>query len=68
MMPASAIIDSEDDDDDEPAGSVSRRVSSRGGREKKGAGLAAIDITTPLEEDEVMPEVKPYVVSWRGWW
>ncbi|CAM9768696.1 unnamed protein product [Ectocarpus sp. 4 AP-2014] len=63
MMPASAIIDSEDDDDvDEPAGSGSRgggqrRVSSRGGRES----LAAIDITTPLEEDEVMPEVKPYV-------
>ncbi|CBJ32812.1 Coatomer protein complex,delta sub-unit [Ectocarpus siliculosus] len=63
MMPASAIIDSEDDDDvDEPAGSGSRgggrrRISSRGGRES----LAAIDITTPLEEDEVMPEVKPYV-------
>lgn len=57
MMPASAVIDSEDD---EPAG-------GRGGATLGGpgtsSGLAAIDITTPLEEDEIMPEVKPYVVS-----
>ncbi len=52
----SAIIDSEDD---EPAG------VGGGGRGGGGnsSGLAAVDLTTPLEEDEVMPEPKPYVVS-----
>lgn len=57
MMPASAVIDSEDD---EPAGA---RVSGTlAGAAGTSSGLAAIDITTPLEEDEIMPEVKPYVV------
>ena len=57
MMPASAVIDSEDD---EPAGS--RGTGTLGGAGAS-SGLAAIDITTPLEENEIMPEVKPYVVS-----
>lgn len=57
MMPASAVIDSEDD---EPAGG---RGSATLGGAGTSSGLAAIDITTPLEEDEIMPEVKPYVVS-----
>lgn len=64
MMPASAIVDS--DDDDEPAGGPRRstRDRSRGGSVgATSSGLAAIDITTPLEEGEVMPEAKPYVVS-----
>lgn len=66
MMPASAIVDS---DDDEPAGGQRRstRGKTRGGSVgATSSGLAAIDITTPLEEDEVMPEAKPYVVSGRG--
>ncbi|CAN0186855.1 unnamed protein product [Scytosiphon promiscuus] len=71
MMPASAIIDSEDDEPVARRGSGSSSLrrrgvaggskSSGGGRGRSSSGLAAIDITTPLEEDEVMPEVKPYV-------
>lgn len=57
-MPASAVIDSEDD---EPAGGGGSGTLGGGGGTS--SGLAAIDITTPLEEDEIMPEVKPYVVS-----
>lgn len=59
LMPASAIIDS----DDEPAGGGSKRNSRGRMGNGSSSGLAAVDITTPLEEDEVMPEVKPYVVS-----
>ena len=63
-MPASAIVDSEDGD--EPAGGPRRSTRDRSRVGNVGAtssGLAAIDITTPLEEGEVMPEAKPYVVS-----
>lgn len=61
MMPASAVIDSEGDED-QPAGG-GRGSGTLGGGAGTSSGLAAIDITTPLEEDEIMPEVKPYVVS-----
>ena len=62
LMPARAVIDS--DGDDAPAGGRGRRIGTGSFRGASG-GLAAIDITTPLGEDEVMPEVKPYVVRKR---
>ncbi|CAN0535630.1 unnamed protein product, partial [Laminaria digitata] len=64
MMPASAIVNSDDDDDDQPAGGPRRSTRDRSRVGSVGAtpsGLAAIDITTPLEDGEVMPEAKPYV-------
>lgn len=72
MMPASAILDSEDEGSTAQGGGgngggdrrgSARRSSGNGNASGLSSGLAAIDITTPLEEDEIMPEVKPYVVS-----
>jgi AP-3 complex subunit delta-1 len=59
------VYDSEDEDD-EPA-----RVppsSKRGGRKsgKEYSGLAKVDLTMPLREDEVMPERKHHVVAERS--
>lgn len=64
-MPARAVKDSDDEYDDEPAGSRGRR-SRKSTSKGAPSGLAAIDITKPLDEGDVLPEIKPYVVSARG--
>lgn len=64
-MPARAVKDSDDEYDDEPAGSRGRR-SRKSTSKGAPSGLAAIDITKPLDEGDVLPEIKPYVVSARA--
>jgi AP-3 complex subunit delta-1 len=61
-----AVYESEDDDDDGGRGSYVGRPKGprKGGKEF--AGLARVDITTPLREDEVMPERKHRVVPERS--
>jgi AP-3 complex subunit delta-1 len=57
-----AVYESEDEDDENP--------HHRRGRQKRSgtefAGLAKVDLTTPLREDEVMPERKHRVVPDRA--
>lgn len=62
-MPAAAVLTSEDDDAMVPMRAPRSRSRKGGALAKRESGLAAIDITTPLEEHERMPEVKPYVVG-----
>lgn len=61
-MPASAVLTSEEE---APHSHGPRVKPSNDGAlfAKHESKLAAIDITTPLEDHERMPEVKPYVVS-----
>jgi AP-3 complex subunit delta-1 len=63
VEPMTVYESEEDDDDDEAHGS---RAGSRKGPGKEFAGLAKVDLTTPLREDEVMPERKHRVVPERS--
>lgn len=55
-------IYSSDDDDNEGQNTANRRK----GPGKEFAGLAQIDLTTPLRDDEIMPERKHHVVADRS--
>ena len=59
-QPAVIIYDSDDDDDQDIAQVPGRRKPG-----KEFDGLAKVDLTTPLREDEVMPERKHRVVPER---
>ena len=54
------VYASDDDDDIDTPGSLAGR---RMGAGKEFDGLARVDLTTPLREDEVMPERKHHVVA-----
>lgn len=56
-----AVFESEDEDDEAPGPSAGRKK----GPSKEFAGLAKVDLTTPLREDEVMPERTHRVVPER---
>lgn len=58
----SVILD--DDDEDDMSGIPTSR-GQKPGRNKEFKGLAMVDLTTPLQEDEVMPERKHRVVPER---
>jgi len=61
--PPVTVYESDDDDDhDDRTGSL---VGNRKGPSKEFEGLAKVDLTTPLREDEVMPERKHRVVAPR---
>lgn len=61
-LPPVTMYDSDDDGDDE---SDNVFAGKRKGPSKEFAGLAKVDLTTPLREDEVMPERKHRVVPER---
>jgi AP-3 complex subunit delta len=56
-----AVFDSEDDDDEIPT----RLSAKKKGRSHEFAGLAKVDLTTPLRDDEVMPQRTHRVVPER---
>ena len=53
------VYDSEDEDD----GAIARSRATKKGHNKEFAGLAKVDLTTPLREDEVMPKRTHRVVT-----
>lgn len=59
------VYDSDDDADDAPSHNPRGR-GRRGGPPKEFQGLAKVDLTMPLREDEVMPERKHRVVPERS--
>jgi len=60
-----SIIDSDDDDEsNEPALAIARQHNNQGSSSKWNS-LANIDLTTPLREDEFIPEPKHHVVADR---
>ena len=60
-----SIMDSDDGGDNEPTLILSRRVDKHQKSTSKMNGLAGIDLTTPLRDDEYIPKPKHHVVSER---
>jgi len=62
-----SIIDSDDDEEDEPALAMARATQKQSSSSNTNAfdSLARIDLTTPLREDEFIPESKHRVVPER---
>lgn len=56
------VYTSDDDEDEAPAYARGKGQSRKRGANKEFQGLAQVDLTMPLREDEVMPERKHHVV------